>query len=341
MGYKQNNPLPMMKSAMKMHKAEKKAGMHRDSAMYMNSPMHKGHSPMEMGHSPMEMGHESPAKKESRELKDMPIVDIEKGDAKGDGRKDARKEQPKSKREYGSPAKAAKPDYIDIDGDGDKSESMKEAAKDKKGSPAKKYDRVVFGGNKGDKSKTKPGKKDFEKKGSPASKIRGAKGKKAEKSSEQGFDRVVLGGNKGDKSKTKPGKKDYEGSPANMGHSDSPAELSWDDIKKAGRTAMQLGKDIVYQAGDLMFPDEGGGDYERYRTVGLDNPGEAGRISRNMKHNEQRNYDISRDKAARGETFFSAADLFDDSGKGDILGLKDSAKRKDKGSKLNESKRRV
>jgi len=42
---------------------------------------------------------------------------------------------------------------------------MKEAAK---GSPAKKYDRVVLGGNKGDKSKTKPGKKDYEKKGSPA-----------------------------------------------------------------------------------------------------------------------------------------------------------------------------
>ena len=126
MGYKQpNNPMKMMKSALKMHKAEKKAGMHRDSAMYMNhSAMNMGHSPMEMGHSPMEMGHESPAKKydspmnkESRELKDMPIVDIEKGDAKG------------------SPAKAAKPDYLDLDKDGNTSEPMKEAAK---GSPAKK-----------------------------------------------------------------------------------------------------------------------------------------------------------------------------------------------------------
>ena len=243
MGYKQNNPLPMMKSAMKMHKAEKKAGMHRDSAMYMNSPMEKGHSPMEMGHSPMEMGHspmemghESPANKESRELKDMPIVDIEKGDAKGDGRINARKKQPKSEREYGSPAKAAKPDYIDIDGDGDKSESMKEAAKDKKGSPAKKYDKVVFGGNKGDKSKTKPGKKDFEKKGSPANMKRGSKDEKSGEqpmkesfkppkydpkkrkeyfenkkgSPAEKYDKVVLGGNKGDKSKTKPGKKDYE-----------------------------------------------------------------------------------------------------------------------------------
>jgi hypothetical protein len=63
MGYKQpSNPMKMMKSALKMHKAEKKSGMHRESAMYM-------------GHSPME--------RESRELKDMPIVDIEKGDAEG------------------------------------------------------------------------------------------------------------------------------------------------------------------------------------------------------------------------------------------------------------------
>ena len=180
MGYKQNNPIPMMKSALKMEKEMRKSGMHRDSAMYMGheSPAEMGHSPMEMGHSPMEMGHESPMNRESAELKDMPIVDIEKGKAKGDMKK-------------GSPAKAAKPDYLDLDKDGDKEEPMKEAAK---GSPAKKYDRVVFGGNKGDKSKTKPGKKDFEKKGSPAKK----------------YDKVVLGGNKGDKSKTKPGKKDYE-----------------------------------------------------------------------------------------------------------------------------------
>ena len=31
-----------------------------------------------------------------------------------------------------SPMEMAKPDYIDIDGDGDKKESMKQAAKDKK-----------------------------------------------------------------------------------------------------------------------------------------------------------------------------------------------------------------
>ena len=295
MGYKQNNPLPMMKSAMKMHKAEKKAGMHRDSAMYMNSPMEAGHESPAMNYDTDKGSHShphSPMNKESRELKDMPIVDIEKGDAKGDGRINARKKQPKSEREYGSPA------------------NMKKGSKDEKS---------------GEQPMSKDEKEKFDKKGSPANK----------------YDRVVLGGNKGDKSKTKPGKKDYEGSPANMGHKDSPAELSWDDIKKAGRTAVQLGKDVAYQIGDMMFPDEGGGDWERYRSIGLDNPGEAARSSRNIKHNEQRNYDISRDKAARGETFFSAADLFDDSGKGDILGLKDSAKRTDKGSKLNEEKRNL
>jgi len=247
MGYKQNNPLPMMKSAMKMMKAERKAGMHRDSAMYMNSPMYSGHSPMEMGHESPAKKYDSPMhKEESRELKDMPIVDIEKGDAKGD-RKDARKEQPKSKREYGSPAKAAKPDYIDIDGDGDKSESMKEAAKDKKkGSPAEmnKKRRVYSGGRKLPKGpKDKSGspakmKKEKDEKSGKGKKIKlkdlqskegsgprvgdvkpgtikptgGSpyKDKKKKGSPAKKYDRVVLGGNKGDKSKTKPGKKDYE-----------------------------------------------------------------------------------------------------------------------------------
>jgi hypothetical protein len=258
MGYKQNNPLPMMKSAMKMMKAERKAGMHRDSAMYMNSPMYSGHSPMEMGHDSPAKKYDSPMHRESRELKDMPIVDIEKGDAKGDERSGKRKgdersgkgkpklEDLKSKNKgprvgdvkpgtikptggspykdekSGSPAKAAKPDYIDIDGDGDKSESMKEAAKDKKGSPAKMDEKS---GKKKDErdgtiGKDAPGKppkgprigpggrppKRDARKEQPKSKREYGKGSPAKK-----YDRVVLGGNKGDKSKTKPGKKDYSG----------------------------------------------------------------------------------------------------------------------------------
>ncbi len=83
-----------------------------------------------------------------------------------------------------------KPDFLDIDGDKNKKESMKKAAADKKkGSPAKMEDKESPAKMGHKKSPAKMGHKD-----SPAKK----------------FDRVVLGGNKGDKSKTKPGKKDYE-----------------------------------------------------------------------------------------------------------------------------------
>jgi len=56
--------------------------------------------------------------------------------------------------------------------------TAKQKARMKK-SPAKKYDRVVLGGNKGDKSKTKPGKKDYEK--SPATMSDNRKVKKVAK----------------------------------------------------------------------------------------------------------------------------------------------------------------
>jgi hypothetical protein len=41
-------------------------------------------------------------------------------------------------------AKAAKPDYIDIDGDGNKKESMKKAATDKKKKPTAKKESLTF-----------------------------------------------------------------------------------------------------------------------------------------------------------------------------------------------------
>lgn len=81
-----NNPMKMMKSALKMYKDDKKSGMHRDSAMYAHSPMHSGHSPMEMDHGmkrESSMYMKDGMHRESAELKDMPVVDIEKGDAKG------------------------------------------------------------------------------------------------------------------------------------------------------------------------------------------------------------------------------------------------------------------
>jgi len=59
------------------------------------------------------------------------------------------------------------------------------------------YDRVVLGGNKGDKSKTHKG-EDYEE-----------EDEKDESAKNEKYDRVVLGGNKGDKSKTHDGE-DYE-----------------------------------------------------------------------------------------------------------------------------------
>lgn len=150
MGYNKPNPLKAMESALKMYKAEKKGGMHR-----MESPMYAGHSPVKADGYYM-----------SKELKDMPIVDIEKGKGKGDystnpdknpmagksGMKDKMdnfgkgNKKPDTEKTYGSPAKAAKPDFLDLDKDGNTSEPMKSAAK-AKGSPAKAYAKGASGHN--------------------------------------------------------------------------------------------------------------------------------------------------------------------------------------------------
>lgn len=113
----------------------------------------------------------SPAKNQnkgyadSRELTDMPLTKDMTG---GRGMSWMSKHATKG---FGSPLRAAKPDYIDADKDGNKTEPMTQALDQAKGgsmakmvSPLNKYDDVVLGGNKGDESKTDPGKKDFDKK---------------------------------------------------------------------------------------------------------------------------------------------------------------------------------
>jgi len=113
----------------------------------------------------------SPAKNQnkgyadSRELTDMPLTKDMTG-----GRGVSWMSKHATQR-FSSPVKAAKPDYIDADNDGNKTEPMKEAVEQAKKadsgsgmkmiSPLNRYDEVVEGGNKGDKSKTKPGKKDY------------------------------------------------------------------------------------------------------------------------------------------------------------------------------------
>ena len=98
-----------------------------------------------------------------------------------------------------------------------------------------------------------------------------------------------------------------------------------DFLKKAGRTALQAGKDVAYQVQDMFVPDESRGIDMNFGTAG----GSKVKIT---KAKEKKNYDISRDKAAKGETFFSIADAFDDSGKGGILGLDKASQRTDKGA---------
>tara|TARA_R100000664_G_C2672314_1_gene83827 strand:- start:71 stop:553 length:483 start_codon:yes stop_codon:yes gene_type:complete len=113
----------------------------------------------------------SPAKNQnkgyadSRELTDMPLTKDMTG-----GRGVSWMSKHATQR-FSSPVKAAKPDYIDADNDGNETEPMKEAVEQAKKadsgsgmkmiSPLNRYDEVVEGGNKGDKSKTKPGKKDY------------------------------------------------------------------------------------------------------------------------------------------------------------------------------------
>jgi len=92
---------------------------------HMSKGPEMGHSPNEMGHSPNEM---------SADLEYNPIDDIEKG---------------KGEANYSGSwmSKFAG--------------SSRMGGPQMKGSPNHKYDRVVLGGNKEDKSKTKPGKKDY------------------------------------------------------------------------------------------------------------------------------------------------------------------------------------
>ena len=75
------------------------------------------------------------------------------------------------------------------------------------------YDKVVFGGNKGDKSKTKEDEEDFE----------------DEDKTDEKYDDVVLGGNKGDKSKTHDGE-DFE----DDDEKDESANEKYDDVVLGG-----------------------------------------------------------------------------------------------------------
>ena len=164
MGYNKPNPLKMMESALKMYKAEKKGGMHR-----MESPMYATEASRELKYMPIDdrasndrIPDSGNLKQENKRIADSGSIEGTSGpseskpsrtrephkkgspaknmDHKGMSKKELHqhgmKEHPA--KPPGSPAKAAKPDYIDIDKDGNTTESMKDAAK-AKGSPAKMH----------------------------------------------------------------------------------------------------------------------------------------------------------------------------------------------------------
>jgi hypothetical protein len=96
------------------------------------------------------------------------------------------------------------------------------------------YDRVVFGGNKGDKSKTHKG-EDFE----DEEKKEEGEHKEDEEEVKEKYDKVVLGGNKGDKSKTHDGE-DYEDEEKKEegehkdGEDDEEVKEKYDDVVLGG-----------------------------------------------------------------------------------------------------------
>lgn len=93
-----------------------------------------------------------------------------------------------------------------------------------------------------------------------------------------------------------------------------------DFLKKAGRTALQTGKDVLYQVGDILTPDP-------IRIGGQGSRG-AKDMAKDQKLVEKKNYDKSRKLAAEGKTFFSLADAFDDTGFGNVFGTNEASKRK-------------
>ena len=93
-----------------------------------------------------------------------------------------------------------------------------------------------------------------------------------------------------------------------------------DFLKKAGRTALQLGKDVAYQVGDMMIADP-------IRTGGTGSR-QSGDFAKDQKLREKKNYDQSRKLKSEGKTFFSLADAFDDTGYGNIFGTNEASKRK-------------
>jgi hypothetical protein len=98
------------------------------------------------------------------------------------------------------------------------------------------YDKVVWGGDKGDKSKTKEDEEDYE----------------DEDKTDEAYDEVTLGGNKGDKSKTKKGEEDYEDDDKDESVEEDRAEDIEDEINAKGKP-----KSVKEGVGEVITKVEG------------------------------------------------------------------------------------
>ena len=108
------------------------------------------------------------------------------------------------------------------------------------------YDKVVFGGNKGDKSKTKEDEEDFE----------------DEDKKDEAYDVVTLGGNKGDKSKTKKGEEDYEDDKDESVEEDRAEDIE-DEVNAKGKPKSVkegVAEVITKIEGDEIADEEAGAD---------------------------------------------------------------------------------
>ena len=126
-----------------------------------------------------------------------------------------------------------------------------------------KYDRVVLGGNKGDKSKTHDGEdyEDDEKKDEGSHE---EDEEKKDESANEKYDRVVLGGNKGDKSKPHDGE-DYE-----------------DEDEKDESVEEAVGEVITKVEGDEIKDEEAGDDGIAIPVIKGDGPETAAGIAGDM-----------------------------------------------------------
>ena len=129
-----------------------------------------------------------------------------------------------------------------------------------------KFDDVVLGGNKGDKSKTKKGEEDYE----------------DEDKTDEAYDEVTLGGNKGDKSKTKKGEEDYEDDDKDESVEEDRAEDIEDEINAKGKPKSVkegVGEVINKVEGDEAQEQEAGDDGLAIPVIKGDGPETAAGIA--------------------------------------------------------------